>query len=420
MRLLIHGINYVPELTGIGRYTGEMGAWLASRGHEVTVLTGFPFYPEWRVHSAYQGRKWLRESQNGVEVLRAPFHVPAKVTGKKRLLHELSFGASCLYWWPRIFQRRWDAVIAICPPLQMGLVPSLLAKRQEIPFIFHFQDLQVDAARELGILRQPALFAFLEQVEKFLLGRAQMVTTISANMAARLQEKGVITSRLQLFPNWADLEGIRILPRDNKLRRELGFSSEILVLYAGSMGEKHGLEIILASAQLTRKRPDIYYLLAGEGVAKERLMAMAKSQDLDNLLFLPLQSEKRLPFLLAAGDIHLVIQKQKVADLVMPSKLTNILAAGRPFIATALPGTGLGRVTADSQAGLLIPPEDGEALSQAILTLAVSEKVRDRMGERARRYAEAFLDREVILSRLEDKLREITANKRSLAVLAKN
>jgi colanic acid biosynthesis glycosyl transferase WcaI len=387
-----------------------MGAWLASRGHSVTVLAAPPYYPEWRVHPAAR-LQWKREWRDGVEVLRAPLYVPAQVTWKGRILHEFSFGASCLYWWPHIFRRPWDAVMAICPPLQSGLLSSMLARRQKIPFVFHMQDLQVDAARKLGILRFPGLFTFLKKLERMLLCRAAAVTIISAGMAARLSGQGVPSSRLHLFPNWADLEDIRPGPRNNNLRKELADPFEIIVLYAGNLGEKQGLEVILESASLTRKRPDIRYILAGEGAAKPRLLEQARHLALANVSFLPLQPKEGFPLLLAAGDIHLVVQRSEAGDLVMPSKLTNIMAAGRPFIATAQMETELARVTIDSQAGILIPPGDGQALAQAILKLAGDEKSRERMGLRGRGYAEANLSREDILFCFEGMLHRLAKDR---------
>ena len=205
LRLLIHGINYAPEFIGIGRYTGELGAWLRSRGHAVTVLAAPPYYPEWRVPAAYRRPVWRREWLDGVEVLRAPLYAPARVTGKSRVLHELSFGAGCLPWWPTLWTRSWDAVLAVCPLLQSGLMPALLARNQNVPFILHVQDLQLDAARELAIIRQPLLLALLERLERFLFTRAQAVTTISRAMAARIQDKGVPPERVHFLPNWADL-----------------------------------------------------------------------------------------------------------------------------------------------------------------------------------------------------------------------
>ena len=399
-------MNYAPELLGIGRYTGELGAYLASRGHQVTVLTAAPYYPQWRVREDYRPQRWRREWRDGVEVLRAPQYVPGRVSGLGRLLQECSFGASCLYWWSTcLLQRPWDAMVAVCPPMTSGLVPGLLARRLAVPLLIHVQDLQLDAARELGFLRQPLLLAGLTWLELHLFRQARAVTTISRSMAARLAAKGVPPARLQVLPNWADLDKIRPGPRLNALRRELGLTSEIVVLYAGNLGEKQGLEVILEAAALTRGKPSIRYLVAGEGAARDRIKLRAQDLGLDNLTFLPLQSNSRLPLLLAAADLHLVVQRQKAADLVMPSKLTNIMAAGRPFIATAGEGTELARVTSESRAGLVVPPEDGRALAQAVLGLAGDPGARKEMGVRARRYAEAFWDRERILRQWEELLR---------------
>jgi colanic acid biosynthesis glycosyl transferase WcaI len=404
LRILIHGINYHPEFVGIGRYTGELAAWLRSQGHAVTVLTAPPYYPEWRVPAAYRWPAWRRECLEGVEVLRAPLYAPARVTGKGRVLHELSFGVSCLPWWLTLWGRPWDMVLAICPLLQSGLIPMLMARRRRIPFIVHVQDLQVDAARELGIIRLPLFLTLMERLELALLTRAQAVTTISAAMAERIIEKGVSPLRVYVLPNWADLDSIQPGNRQNVLRQELGLGNQILVAYAGNMGEKQGLETILEAAVMTRRNPNICYVIAGEGAARAALIARAKQLELDTVTFLPLQSPERFPLLLAAADIHLVVQKDKAADLVMPSKLGNILGAGRPFIATSAPDTELGRMTLYSRAGLLVPPEDSQALAQAIVRLAEDAETRREMGVTARKFAEARLGRDKILEAWEDML----------------
>ncbi len=410
MRLLIHGMNYAPELVGIGRYTGELGAYLASRGHRVTVLAAAPYYPQWRVREDYRPQRWRREWLDGVEVLRAPQYVPARVTGKGRLLQEISFTISCFYWWlTGLLRQPWDVVVAVCPPMTSGLVPGLFCQRRGIPLVIHVQDLQLDMARELGILSQPLLLHGLAGVERRLFRKAQAVTAISRPMMDRLETKGVPATRLHLLPNWADLDNLRPGPRHNAIRRELGLTSEIVVLYAGSLGEKQGLEVVLQTAALTREDRSIRYLMAGEGGARERLKRQAKDLGLDNLLFLPLQSSSRFPALLAAADIHLVVQRRQAADLVMPSKLPNIMAAGRAFIATAAAGTELGRVTNDSQAGLLVQPEAAASLARAIRRLAADAGLRERLSVQGRQYAEAHWGRERLLGQWEELLLSLAA-----------
>jgi colanic acid biosynthesis glycosyl transferase WcaI len=410
VRLLIHGMNYAPELVGIGKFTGELGAYLASRGHRVTVLAAAPYYPQWRVQEDYRPQRWRREWLDGVEVLRAPQYVPARVTGQGRLLQEISFTASCLYWWlTGLLRQPWDAVVAVCPPLTSGLVPGFFCQPRGLPLVIHVQDLQLDAARELGILRQPILLHGLAGVERRLLRRAQAVTTISRSMLDRLEAKGVPAARLHLLPNWADLDNIRPGPRHNAIRRELGLTAEIVVLYAGNLGEKQGLEVVLQAAALTRDDSSIRYLMAGAGAARERLKWLAENLGLDNLCFLPVQSRSRFPALLAAADIHLVVQRQQAADLVMPSKLPNIMAAGRPFIATTAAGTELGRVTVESQAGLLARPEDAGSLAQAIRRLAADSGLRERLSVQGRQYAEAHWGREQLLRQWEELLLGLAA-----------
>jgi colanic acid biosynthesis glycosyl transferase WcaI len=412
MRLLIHGMNYAPELVGIGKYTGELGAWLAARGHQVTVLTAAPYYPQWRVKEDYRPQRWRREWLEGVEVLRAPQYVPDPVTPHGRLFQEVSFGASCLYWWSTyLLRQKWDAILAVWPPMQSSSIPVLLNRYFGVPLVIHVQDLQLDAARELGILHQPLFLACLKRMECCLFCRAQVVTTISHCMMARIAAKGVPEARLHFLPNWADLDNIRPGQRQDGLRGELGLTEEIVVLYAGNIGEKQGLEVVLEAAALTRSEPRIRYLMAGEGASRAQLQTQAESQGLDNLTFLPLQSNERFPQLLAAADLHLVVQRQKAADLVMPSKLTNILASGGPFIATTTAETELGRVTEESQAGVIVPPEDAGALARAITQLARDPGRRQRMAVRARQYAEANWGREQILRQWEDLLLGLAAGK---------
>ncbi len=301
MHILIHGYHYAPELIGIGRYSGEMAAWLADRGHQVTVLTALPYYPEWKVHSEYRGRGWMHEWLEGVEVFRAPMYVPAQVSSLKRIILELSFAVNSLRWLPCLVQRNWDIVIAVCPPLISSLTPLILARLGNTPFMLHLQDLQLDAARELEMIRHPMVLNLVERLEQFVFSNTMVITTISAGMSARLQSKGVPPTKLQLFPNWADLAKVSPRPRDNPKRRELGLTGEMVILYAGNMGEKQGLEIILESARMLRREKNIKFIMAGEGAAKFRLMNLAREKNLNNIIFMPLQSPGRIFHALGPG-----------------------------------------------------------------------------------------------------------------------
>ncbi len=411
MRILIYGINYAPEPTATGKYTTEMAVWLAARGHTIDAIVGMPYYPQWEIYEEYQNRRSFIEKIDGVTVFRTPLYVPGadNVSARTRIRQESSFSINALRWWWGItFSKRYDVVIGVCPPLQIGVYPWLYSKLRRVPWLFHIQDLQVDAAVRLGMLNSGLVGTSLYKIENFLLSHATRVSTITEAMRQRIIAKGVPENRTWLFPNWSDIDFIRPLPRENQFRQELGIDETgIIVMYAGNVGEKQGLELVIEAADKLRSNEKLYFLIVGAGAAKSRLEGMAEKMKIDNLKFLPVQPFEKLPEMLAAADIHLVVQKREAADIVMPSKLTNILAAGRPCIATADPGTTLYEVVNSYETGVVCPPETIKPLVEAINKLVESEDLRQRMGMNARKYAEQWLSKEHILKDFESRLLEL-------------
>ena len=368
LKLLIYGINYYPELTGIGKYTGEMGAWFAKQGHNIEVITALPYYPEWNVHKAYKGKWWHKELVNGATVCRCPLYIPKNITGKTRIIHELSFLISTLwYWLPRFF-KKYDAVIAIYPPLVINIYPylySLFHKKTKV--IIHVQDLQVDAARQLNLIKNETLLNFLEKAEKFFFKKATAVSSISTGMQKKILEKGISKENYFMLPNWADTDFLKPLPAHESLRKELGFLPEDkIVLYSGNIGQKQGIEILLPVAQEFQHNPSVKFVIAGEGAAKQNLKRLAAEKNLTNVYFLPLQPANKLPQFLAMADLHLVIQKRAAADLVLPSKFISILSCGACAIVTSEPGSSLFEMIEQEHTAILIEPENEKALLIAI------------------------------------------------------
>jgi colanic acid biosynthesis glycosyl transferase WcaI len=411
LRLLIVSLNYAPEPTATGKYTGEMAAWLARQGHEVHAIAGFPHYPQWQIEDAYKGRGWFVESFEGVTTYRVPLYVPSMKTlsAKNRILMESSFSVSSLRWWMSfLFTKRFDVVIGICPPLQDAAIPWFYKSLRGVPFVFHIQDLQVDAALNLGMLSSLVLKKLLLSSEAFLLNRATKISTITEAMRKRIIQKGIPETKTILFPNWADTSFVQPKDRNNPLRKKLGAGKEdMLVVYAGNMGEKQGLEIVLDAAERLKSLSHIKFALIGQGAKRETLEQEAISRNLSNLRFFDVFPWEQVPDMLAAGDIHLVIQKRKAGDLVMPSKMTNIMAAGRPTLATAEAGTALYEVLETYQAGVSCTPENPDALAASIKTMAnLSEKC-IQMGHNARQYAERFIAKGAILAAFESELKHI-------------
>ncbi len=409
MKILVFGINYYPELTGIGKYTAEMCTWLAQQQHQVEVITAMPYYPEWQIHPKYQHRLWHTETMNGVAVHRCPLYVPQKVSGLKRMIHEFSFLlTSTIYWTKALFQK-YDVVLCVCPPFHLGFMAWVYKAIKKTPVVYHIQDLQVDAARNLGILKSEKLLNILEKCERFLLQRMTKVSSLSDGMKQNILKKGIAERNYFNLPNWVDTDFIQPIPKEASLKTQLGYqASDRIVLYSGNMGEKQGLEIVLEVAELLKNEPHIHFLFVGEGASKQRMQAYALEKGLTKVKFKNLLPYEQLPLLLAAADIHLVIQKGIASDLMLPSKLLGILSSGGLAMVTAVPGTSLYGIIKEHNAGVVIAPEKSEQLLIAIQEHIFNDNLIQKTN--ARNYALNELNIHKILKRFETRLTAIVTS----------
>ncbi len=404
MKILLYGINFSPELTGAGKYSGEMAAWLAEQGHEVDVITAPPYYPEWKVSPGYSALRYRRESMafggGRVQILRCPLWVPGKASGATRLLHLASFAVTsgvALGWG---MARKPDMMLVVVPTFFQAPMALLWAKLWGVPTWLHVQDFEVDAALGMGLVKGAENRAgFLRRAawacESFVLKRFDRVSTISDAMVAKLRLKGVPHERIAQLPNWVSLDGVFPIPKAQTMRSELGIADdEVVVLYSGNMGEKQGLELVVEAAAFLKDHPKLRFVLAGTGSARARLQEQASH--LQNVTWLPLQPLEKLNALLGSADIHVLPQRPDAADLVMPSKLTGMLASGRAIIGTAAVDTQLGRVL--DQVGMRVAPGDSAAIAQGVRALAADPATRDRFGVAGRAFAELNLGKDAILT----------------------
>lgn len=409
MRVLVCGMNYAPEPVGIGRYTSEMAEWLAGRGHEVRVVAAPPHYPAWRVGAGYRGWAYKRETIRGVDVFRCPLWVPGNPERPTRLFHFLSFAFSSFpvllsqaFWRP-------DVVFAVEPTLFCAPGALAAARLAGAGAWLHVQDYEVEAFFGLGFAPGGPVKRWVAAVEGWLTRRFDTVSSISRRMIARLSGLGVDGSRAALFPNWVDTERVRPGARGRDFRGEWGIApGSRIVLYAGSMGRKQGLELVLeAAAALGEELPEAVFLMVGDGSAKGDLERTAGGMGLRNVLFRPPQPEEDFPALLAAADVHLVVQKKGVADAFLPSKLTGILAAGGTAVVTGDADSELGRLAAEHPGiFVLVPPEDPASFREALRSALSAVGAGDGAGvnRAAREYAEKFLSKDIVLADFEGML----------------
>ena len=401
MKILIYSMQFWPEPTGIGKYSGEMAFWLAKRGHDVRVICSPPWYPHWKVQNDYAGSRFQTERVDGVTIYRCPIWVPKRVSGLTRILCLGSFAVASVLRALRTFTWRPDIVFSVEPPYFCLPAALTAAKLSGARTWLHIQDFEVDAALQLGLFRIPGTAGFLRWTESFLIRRFHKCSTISEKMLELLKDRSGKPEHCVLFRNWVDLKSIYPLERPSEFRQILGLqSNQKVALYAGNMGEKQGLEILLDAARLLVHRSDLVFVLCGNGAASERIRGMGN--ELTNVRWLPVQPVEQLNSLLNLADVHLLPQRADAADLVMPSKLTGMLASGRAVVATATPGTQLYNVV--SNCGLTVAPGNAEEFANAVLKLSDDVELRERLGKCGREIANTELSMEAILSKVEKDL----------------
>jgi len=371
LKFLLISYNFTPELTGIGKYNGEMASYLVAQGHQVNVITGYPYYPQWKVHYGYKNNRFSSESIDGVSVTRCPLYVPKNPSGFKRILQDFSFFiSSFIITTSQIFQRKkYDLVFAVSPSFMNGL--TALWYRLFFPqskIIYHLQDLQIDAAQNLDIIKNKYFLSILSSLETFILNRVDLVSTITESMRQKILSKKAIPKSTIVFPNWTDIHELSDELLDNTILQRLNIPKDKkIVFYSGALGEKQGLEILLDVAQMSiYELSDVLFLIAAAGPYTEKLHKRALELSLKNIQFINLLPKEEFYLLLKVATIHLVIQKRSASDLVMPSKLATILGVGGLALVSTDQGSDLHRLILKHNIAIPFEPENSISLFELI------------------------------------------------------
>jgi colanic acid biosynthesis glycosyl transferase WcaI len=399
VKALIIGLNYAPEKVGIGPYTTGVAEALATAGHDVQVVTAPPYYPAWSVGSADRGG-WRRETRNGVRLVRCPLYVPRRPNGLKRVLHHLSFALSVLG--PVLVAAAWRRprlVIAVAPSLASVPMAWAAAKLARAPLWLHVQDFEVEAAFATGLIARRGWMQRLAlSIENRLLRSADLVSSISPQMTRKLVDKGVDPDRVRELRNWAEDKWTSTPAGVARYREEWSLGDRQVALYSGNIAAKQGIGLLIEAARLLAGRSDIALVICGEGPNRAALEEAATG--LANVHLHPLQPQERMGDLLALASVHLLPQLPDAADLVLPSKLANMLGSGRPVVATAAPRTGLYDEVAGC--GIAVIPGDAQALADAIAVLVDDPLRREALGSTAKARARKRWSRRALLARFVD------------------
>lgn len=402
-KILIVSIFYAPEQIGISKYTSEMAEYLVESGFDVRVVTAFPFYPEWKRYPGYRVWWWQTETINGVKIIRCPLYVPERVSLRSRLLHLFTFGITSNLAILSQFGWKPDHTFQLMPTIVSLLGTRLISRLCRSKSWLHVQDFELDLAFKI-VLGRARANKLVKKMEKIIYRPFDIVSSISQTMLERLvEDKGVQSSQLYFFPNWIDTTAIYPLAYKSPYREEWGIGpDQTIVLYSGNFGQKYDFDSVLQTAASLRDDPSIQFILCGDGAVRPKIEATAAN--LPNVKVIPLQPMERLNELLNAADIHILPQRPGAIGNVMPSKLLNIFASGRPVIATVLSQSQVGHIV--QQVGKVTPPADVPALIEAIQKLAADPALRHQLGMAAIEYVSQVFQKDAVLGNFVKKLKE--------------
>jgi colanic acid biosynthesis glycosyl transferase WcaI len=388
MRIIVWGINYAPEFTGIAPHTVALCEFLGREGHDVEMVTSFAYYPTWQRRPEDRGRLYRTDVINGVPVHRCWHFVPARVSALKRIVHEGSFVFTSSI--RALFLEQPQLFVVVSPPLLLGAAAWFVGKVKRAPFVFHVQDMQPDAAVGLGMLKRSWFTRALYGLEAFAYRHAARVSGITRGMLKTFRSKGVRESKLLCFPNAIELKIDDPAPERGEFRTRYGFPpDEFLAIYAGNLGVKQGLEVLLETAALLREK-QIHFLICGDGAQRERLAARAREMRLPNFSMLPLQRERQYRALLIDADVCFITQQAGAGNSFFPSKLLGILAESKPVVTVAAPECELALSLREGNFGVNVPPGRPDELAALLDSLANDRKRLSIYGANGRRYVEQF------------------------------
>ncbi len=438
MRILILNQHFYPEVASSGQIMAELGADLVRKGHQVTALTGRPSYRrsdeqedvfvtsirpgknEWRAKTGFflgvigtivPKRILELDSIFDVDIIRTYTYSRDVREDRwrfvQRMVQYLTFFFSSFV--TALLLPRHDVVIYLStPPLLNGVTAFALKLLKGTVGIYNIQDLYPDVAIKLGAVRNRLVIMVCNLLEKFLYSQAAVMVPVGESIARMLIIKGVSTEKINVIPNWMDTDLIRPMGKDTPFSRQYGLVDKFIVMYSGNMGLSQGLETVLKCAELTRD-VDIHYLLVGGGASRDSLESMAKDLSLSNVSFLPYQPKERLPESLSAADIHLVPLKEGLSNFSVPSKVHGIMASGRPIIASVDEDSEIAFMFEKAECGVVIKPEDPNALAEAILALYHDRGKLENLGRNGRAYLEKTNTRSICTRKYEEIIERVVS-----------
>ena len=408
MKALLISQYYPPEPASASQKVSELAGYLASQGHQVTVVTGFPNYPDGVLHEGYRRRLYQQEWQDGVTVVRTFLLIPRdRHSFGPRMKNHLSFMLSSIYGGLR--SGRPDVVYVYSPPLFLGVSGYAISRLFGVPLVVDVHDLWPKAPIHLGILKNPMSIRLAEGLERFVYSKANYIFFYSNRMRQDVLETGVPESKTEVHPLWVDTDFFKPAPDDERtrVREQYGFGDRLVVMYTGNISLAQGLDTAVECAVMLKERGDerVLFVLVGGGADKDRLVALSEGYGLDNVMFIPPLPVTAMPAFMSAADVLLThLNKAPFRFGTIPSKLLTYMSAGQPVLA-GFEGEAADLVN-KTGSGVVVEPQDPRSMAEGIQHLQDPD-LRRRLGKAGRATALERFERQKLLAGMEGRFQEI-------------
>ena len=402
MKILVSSINFAPDHSGIALYSTDLPVFLAEKGHKVTVVTGFPYYPQWKKRPEDTRKFFAKELFQSVKVLRGYLYIPKSVTTIKRILHEISFSFFAFLNFLRA--GRQDCIIIVSPPILLGLIGVFFQKIWRCKLIMHIQDMPTEAVQALGMIKNNSVVGIITLIENYIYRESNWIATITHGMFQTLVQRGVEKNKLEIFYNWIDVKKASTpIPKGNFRSKFKPLRNKFLVAYAGNLGIKQGVDSLLKIAAELKNDNGIHFLIIGDGADKSRLIEISKGLALTNVSFISFLSQHEYFEMLEDLDVSYVSQRSGTGNIFFPSKLLGIMAKSKPLLIAADPDSELSNFIKKNECGIVTAFDDTKTQVEAVLKFYKNPNEIFTTGQNSFKSVLKY-DRNIVLSEFHQKI----------------
>ncbi|MFQ5779943.1 MAG: glycosyltransferase family 4 protein [Nitrospiria bacterium] len=381
MRILFLTENFPPERNAAATRVYERAVYWAKWGHEISVITCAPNFPEGRIYDGYQNRWYQTEVMDGIRVVRVKTFISRNEGIVLRTLDFVSY--MIMAFSAGLFEKRPDVVAATSPQFFAAVGGWVLASVRHVPFIFELGDLWPESIKAVGVMRDNVLLRWLEKFELFLYRKSAVVVALTQSFKDNLMRRGIPEDKIVVVINGVDLPRYRPCPRDEELDLQWGVKGDFVIGYIGTLGMAHALENVLDAAERLSGEPDVRFLFVGPGAARDGLMAEARRRGLQNIVFVPPQPKEKMPAFWSLCDVALIhLKDNQVFESVIPSKIFEAMGMGLPLLLSAPKGEA-SQIIEREGAGICVSAEDPKALANAVISLKRDKKLYQGLSQRS-------------------------------------